>query len=490
MIRAAIYVRISKDRAGAGLGVQRQERDCRELASRIGADVAGVAYVDNDLSASTGKPRPAYSRLLEDMAAGLIDVVLVWHTDRLHRSPLELEGFIATAEGRTPAVNVYAVQAGPLDLSTPAGRMVARQLAAVARYEVELKAERQKASNLQAAQRGVPRGGGRAFGFEEDKVTHRPEEAKALEAAVLSALGGTSLAEIARTWNAAGLPTAAGGPWHVSNLKQLLVRPRNAGLREYNGQIIGRAAWQPLVAEETWRAMVTLLTDPSRRSGPGPRPRWLLSGIALCGREDCTHTMKAAVASAASCRAATNRVVYRCRGAGHLSRDAASLDAFVSQVVVARLSRPDVHELFNAPSGGDAAALHDEAGELRARQEALALQAADGAITPMQMATINAVLDGRLADLEKRIAAATAGSVVAGLTGPDVQERWDALSLERRRSVVDALLSVTVLPIGKTGRPKLGSSLDPAGVRIAWRTPNTPPVQRQRGNRVRASAID
>ena len=61
--RAAIYCRISDDRAGAGLGVARQEADCRKLAEDRGLTVTQV-YVDNDLSAYSGKPRPGYKALL------------------------------------------------------------------------------------------------------------------------------------------------------------------------------------------------------------------------------------------------------------------------------------------------------------------------------------------------------------------------------------------------------------------------------------------
>lgn len=486
MTRAAIYVRISKDRAGAGLGVKRQEDDCRALAKRIKATVIGPAYVDNDLSASTGKRRPAYLRLLDDMAAGLVDVVLVWHTDRLHRSPLELETFIATAESRKPAVNVHAVQAGPLDLSTPSGRMVARQLAAVARYEVELKADRQKASNRQAAESGVPRGGGRAFGFEDDKITHRPREAKAVRDAVSGVLAGRSLHEIARTWNASGVLTVNGKEWNATTVRQMLARPRNAGLREYNDEIIGKATWKPLVPEETWRAMVTLLSDPARRNGPGPRPRWLLSGIAMCGYPGCDRTMKGATASAASYQAAANRPIYRCRGGGHLSRDAAALDAFIDRVAIARLSRPDAIELLGDDRAVDVAAMHTEARELRARKDALALEAATGGISPAQMRIINQSIDGQLAALEAEIVSASQGSVLAGLAGrEDVEKRWGLLTLERRRGVVDALMTVTVLPVGRTGRPRAGEPEQvPAGVDITWRSPGAPVVRRQRGNRV------
>ncbi|MFQ6194156.1 recombinase family protein [Streptomyces sp. NPDC000405] len=72
--RAAIYVRISQDRGGAGLGVARQEADCRALCAQKGWDVVDV-YPDNDVSAYSGAPRPKWQELLgfvgsyEDMLA-------------------------------------------------------------------------------------------------------------------------------------------------------------------------------------------------------------------------------------------------------------------------------------------------------------------------------------------------------------------------------------------------------------------------------------
>ena len=62
--KAAIYVRISRDREGAGLGVQRQEQDCRELAERLGWHVVGV-YPDNDVSASDRPSTSDQRRVLQ-----------------------------------------------------------------------------------------------------------------------------------------------------------------------------------------------------------------------------------------------------------------------------------------------------------------------------------------------------------------------------------------------------------------------------------------
>ncbi len=80
----AIYARISQDRDGEGLGVKRQLGDCREDAARRGWTVA-EEYVDDDISAYSGKLRPAYERMLSDIEGRRRDAVMVWHMDRLHR---------------------------------------------------------------------------------------------------------------------------------------------------------------------------------------------------------------------------------------------------------------------------------------------------------------------------------------------------------------------------------------------------------------------
>src|ERR687893_2517674 len=132
-----MYARISEDREGAGLGVERQLEDQCALFDQLGLRLMGM-YADNDLSAFTGKPRPDYLAMLADLDAGRARVVTAWHTDRLHRTPQELETYIDLAERR--GVVTHSVKAGPLDLASPSGRAVARTLCAWARFESEHKA--------------------------------------------------------------------------------------------------------------------------------------------------------------------------------------------------------------------------------------------------------------------------------------------------------------------------------------------------------------
>ena len=118
----AIYTRISKDHAGLGLGVARQEKACRELADQRGWNNA-VVFSDNDVSASRAVRRPQYEAMLAGVRAGTVRRIVVWDLDRLSRQPIELEGFIDLVEQR--GVELANVS-GEVDLSTAHGRMFAR----------------------------------------------------------------------------------------------------------------------------------------------------------------------------------------------------------------------------------------------------------------------------------------------------------------------------------------------------------------------------
>src|SRR4051794_2378414 len=84
VLAAAIYARVCDDRDGAGLGATRQLEDCRKRAKDRGWQVA-EEYVDNDISAYSGKIRPRYRDMLADIEARARDAVIAYHLDRLHR---------------------------------------------------------------------------------------------------------------------------------------------------------------------------------------------------------------------------------------------------------------------------------------------------------------------------------------------------------------------------------------------------------------------
>jgi site-specific DNA recombinase len=464
--RAVVYTRMSRDREGAGLGVDRQRHECVELADRLGWQIVGQ-HSDNDLSAYSGKPRPGYRALLDDLEQGRADAVLVWHTDRLHRRPVELEHYIDVCDPR--GVITQTVKAGPLDLATPSGRMVARMLGSAGRYEVEHMIERTQAAKLQAATAGRWKGGRRPFGYEADGVTIRESEAAEVRKATDDLLAGMSLHAIARDWNARGVTTSTGNPWKPTEVRKLLARPRNAGLMEHRGEVVGRAEWPAIVDELLWQAVRALVADERRRTTTGNARRWLGGGLYLCGI--CGEPLRATTAGTGG-RGRGHIAAYRCEHGAHVVRRCEPLDEFVEAVAVERLSRQDAAELGRPPATADTSSLHVERLAIQARLEELVDRFAAGQITGQQMERGSTTLRAQLDDLDRQLAAAAGTSVLDGVTGPAVVEVWATLDLSRRRAIIDTLMTVTVNR-ARRGRPpgwRPGESyFDPRGITIDWR---------------------
>ena len=202
-VRAGIYARISSDREGDGLGVGRQLEDCKQLAQLRGWRVAET-YVDDDVSAYSGKTRPQYARMLDDLRTGTINAVLVYHLDRLHRQPKELEEFFEVC--KEAGVDDLATVTGRIDLADPDGQFQARILGAVAKKESDDKSRRIRRKHEEIAVRGgVSGGGSRPYGYEADKLTLRPAEAAVIKECAQRLLAGEPVRSIAADLNARGV---------------------------------------------------------------------------------------------------------------------------------------------------------------------------------------------------------------------------------------------------------------------------------------------
>ncbi len=201
----ALYARISSDHDGTRLGVERQLEDCRRAAAELRWPVVDV-YVDNDLSAFSGKRRPEYERMLADLANGTRDAVVVYHLDRLTRRPIELEHFVKVLD-RANVKSVHFVH-GNVDVGSGDGLMMARVQAAFAAHESAAKSRGVKRNMVEVAASGRPHGGSRRpFGYDDDKVTVREDEAKIVRSLVDRYGAGESWRSLANCLNEQGVPT-------------------------------------------------------------------------------------------------------------------------------------------------------------------------------------------------------------------------------------------------------------------------------------------
>ncbi|PBC54902.1 recombinase [Rhodococcus sp. ACPA1] len=461
---AAIYCRISQDRAGAGLGVERQEADCRVLADQLGWNVAHV-YVDNDVSAYGSKPRPQYVAMLEAFESGQYQGLLSWHTDRLYRSIPDLSKLVEVCDSNN--VEIRTVKAGQIDLSTSTGRLNATMFASIQRYEVERSAERIKSAKQQQALDGKFRGGPRPFGYKDGGMDLEPREADALRNAAEQFLRGVSLMSIARQWEESEIRTARGGArWTVTALRKVLSRARNAGLVEQGDRIVGPAQWPPIFDADTLHAIRAVIADPSRRVSTSYERKHQGAGIYRCGV--CGEPMKVYTMRGGGTGSYKS---YRCSAKPHLSQRKEPLDDYIDRVVVARLSREDAALVLDRGKGVDVVALQAERDGLQSRKNQLATLFTGGAIDGMQLKAGSADLQAKIDELDGKLASARQSSPLADLVlaGDELQAVWERLSADVRGKVIAHLMSVTILPVGSGQRPK-GGGLDVGRVAIEWRS--------------------
>jgi DNA invertase Pin-like site-specific DNA recombinase len=460
-------VRISKDRTGAGLGVDRQTKACRDWASEHGWTVAEV-YSDDDMSAYSGKPRPAYKRMLKDITEGRRDGLIAWHNDRLTRHPRELEELVEVVE-RT-GVPIGTVSAGDFDLGTASGKMVARLLGAVARGEAEHNAERLQLKHLELAQNGRPAGGGtRPFGFEDDKITIRRPEAKLIKEAATRILSGETLRAVCADWNERGVSTVSGVKWEPTTLKRMLVQPRLSGQREHHGRIVGPAVWKPILTPEQTTRLRAILEDDGRGIRDRAGSTYLLAGLVYCGA--CGARM---ICRPAHRKNGTKFRRYYCSvdrgGCNKVGISAERTEEFVVEQMQTRHVGPK-------SKAGDASELADKAAEklakLEERKRLLNEMLGVGEMTREEYGTARDRLLKEITEARRRVGdAVAAGSTVevhglrvnVAAAAASLLEDWETLTVEQRRDVVRRRVeAVTIARAEKWG------VFDAGRVAITWR---------------------
>lgn len=457
---ATVYCRISSDRTGEGLGVERQKEDAHQLATARGWSVTRT-LVDNDISAAGGKTRPEFESLLTDIESGAAPIVIAWNLDRLTRSRADTVRLIETCH--KAGVKIALCRGSDMDLSTPSGRFTADLLAAVARQEIETKSDRQKRANQQSAEQGKPAGGPRPFGYEDDGLTIREPEAQAVRDAYQAVLDGVSFARIAEGWNQAGLvppqPRRDGKPsrWVGGTARRCLQKPRYAGLSAIHGEAVGDAEWVGLVDRDTWYAAGAMLKN-GRVSPRGDQ--YLLSGLALCG-VCASHVHAGGTAQHGGAR-------YRCAGSyGHVVRLRQPVDELIRDVIIARLSQPDAAALA-APTQQttNSATLMRTANEARQRLDGISEAYAEGDIELSQLQTATKRLRAKIEDAETRLAAMDTGSpdLQAVVDSDNVPKAWDKLATEAQRRIIDRLMTVRLFPPGQGAR-----TFRPETVGVEWK---------------------
>jgi site-specific DNA recombinase len=472
--RAAIYARISRDSEALKEGVGRQIKDCEALAKRLGYEIV-EAFVDNDISASSSsrRVRPNYNEMLARARAGQVDAILAYSNSRLTRRVREYLDLIDLVNHH--GIVIKTVVSGDHDLSTADGRGAALTVAVWDQAEAERVAERTRRAKKDMREKGEYRGGRRPFGYRKGGLKIKESEAEVVRQATSAVLAGRTLAGITRELNAQGSRTSTGREWTAVQLRDVLTRPRNAGLLS-RGQvgrrgfeIVGRAVWPAIVDEDTWRAMFDVLTDSSRRTSPGSDTKWLGSFIYRCGirlrdaegnlildeagePKRCGAPLRTTATGQTAARPNHARKVhYRCNARAHLMITQAPTDDFVRAEVVKFLSDPRLVATLS-PASPNLAVDRERRTALEARLASFERDYALGQITGAQLQKATASVTAEIEEVDERLAKAIRSSVVSPvLRAGNPGAKFLASPIDVQRAVLAEALRVQVLGADELG---------------------------------------
>lgn len=494
-VKADLYLRLSDFRRDDADSFPARERALRVKAKDLGWQVVRV-IIENDVyppdhpQAGRRKPASAYKRqrvvgrdgrpvmrngrpeyrvlrdgwqsMLTDLGTGAVTAVLAEDLDRAARDPRDVEDLIDAIAGchghaRSLSGSLMLTNGGTSDQIAMARVMVTMAAKASADTSRRVADGRERTAGA-----GSYGGGRRPFGFRADpdapkygkKLIIVPDEAKVIRNAATALLASedpASLRFLARELREARVPTVTGVPWSAVLLRDVLRKPAVAGILVHTRtgtQTPG--AWPGILTVDEWEQICAKLDDPARRTNAGRAnaPRWLGSGLYLCGR--CCDGTSVQVNGGKQ----RSQPAYVCQAHTHLRRAAAPTDELVGRWIVERLSESDAADLLRPPDRPDVdtAALRREQKKLETAGARQAAMHALGDITDDELRAGSRARQQRLQQIATHLSASACIDPLAEFRGAPAQVVWDSLPLTRKRDVTRLLATVTLLPVAQRGR--------------------------------------
>ena len=207
--------------------------------------------MDDDISAYSGKRRPAYERMLEDVPRDASTRSSSGTSTGSTAAPSNSRNCSACARRSAdrPAHRPRCVR--PRNRRRDARRPAARR----SRSQRErLKRRRGRRKMLEIAEAGLPHmGGTRPFGFLADRITHDPDEAQVIRQLADRALAGESLPSLGRWLDESDIRTVTGKHWRTPIIRGMLLSPRMSESASTAASRSGPAAWEPIITPEQGR---------------------------------------------------------------------------------------------------------------------------------------------------------------------------------------------------------------------------------------------
>ncbi|RDC58894.1 DNA-invertase [Alteripontixanthobacter maritimus] len=281
-LRCAVYTRKSTEdgleQEFNSLHAQHEACEAYILSQRHeGWALVERAYDDGGFSGGSMQ-RPGLLALIEDVEAGLVDVIVVYKVDRLTRSLADFAKIVERLDAKEASF-VSVTQA--FNTTTSMGRLTLNVLLSFAQFEREVTGERIRDKIAASKKKGLWMGGPVPLGYKviERKLVPVPEEAERVSIIMRRYIASRSANELIAQLNAEGIrtkiqrrtsgPHRGGIPFKRGSLFHLLKNPI------YRGKIVHKGTayegeHQPIVDEKLWNTVQSKLNE---KAPPRKRPK-------------------------------------------------------------------------------------------------------------------------------------------------------------------------------------------------------------------------
>jgi site-specific DNA recombinase len=419
--------------------------------------------------------RPDWEAILTSLRRGECNALAVVDIDRATRDPRILEDLIDAVE----MYGVYVVSmTGNIDLSTDEGISSARTLVNQRNAESRNTSRRVVNGKRIAAHLGKNHGGPmRSFGWRKDRLRLNKRESAHVLREVPRIVNGVSPLDIAKEWNARGIPTVTGVEWRAGTVRNMFLRPRMCGIVTYRGEVLHgadgvpvRGRWEPIMTDEQYASVVRAWTPTPAVSsaagtakekpenarlgaqGRGYRTNHLLSPFVRCGA--CNARM---VGSWRTDPRSGERVeIYRCPAKGQggcskVARVAAPVDAYITALVIAEQQRINARTFEELPPWPKEA----ELAELQRRMEESTRQYERGAYPADAYFPSLSRMEAVRAELRREQARYAKRADVRRAAFANLAEEWKrpSFTMELKQAAIgQSLTAVVIASAGKGTR--------------------------------------
>jgi site-specific DNA recombinase len=207
--------------------------------------------------------RPGLQRLLRDIEAHRIDVVVTYKLDRLSRS---LTDFVKLIELFDKHDVIFVSITQQFCTTTSMGRLTLNILLSFAQFERELASERIRDKFLASRKRGLWMGGHAPIGYHarDRKLVVNETEAALVRHLFQRFMQVGSATKLVLELNAAGHRTKRGKPFDKGIVYKLLNNRTYVGEVEHKG-VSYRGEHQAIIEHDTWDKVHAILAENARR---------------------------------------------------------------------------------------------------------------------------------------------------------------------------------------------------------------------------------